>query len=303
MTRKLTVEMKERIYKENEDLLLIIYDYGGGAMLRQQVLKLASKKLDKTEIQIQKSLSRLLQAGFVRTAPIFSSCTNRVIVLSNYPASRLAGKGSRNVWVCEQSQRNLLYLTCRTEILIEGFDYYDCVRQSPILTTKNNASNLYSWFGKRFSTTSKFADDQEVEKGFIPRHNIYGEPDFSKFNFKSMLQSGFVIWDAYKIENQELILFYINSNNVSVKKFFRTTYCLLYMLSTYTDERFDKIHIFVSFFSKEELLVFKRKWDKHYKSKLLELREVRLDIINACDVQFASLDLDKKYNLRRDIRR
>lgn len=303
MTRKLTVEMKERIYKENEDLLRIIYDYGGGAMLRQQVLKLASKKLDKTEIQIQKMLSRLLQAGFVRTAPIFACCTNRVIVLSNYPASRLAGKGSRNVWVCEQSQRNLLYLTCRTEILIEGFDYYDCVSQSPILTTKNNAAKLYSWFGKRFSITSKFADDQDVEKGFIPRHNIDGEPDFSKFNFESMLQSGFVIWDAYKREDQELILCYINSNNISVSKFFRKTYCLLHMLSTYTDERFDKINIIVSFFSKEELLIFKKKWDKHYEGKLLELREVRLDIINACDVQFASLDLDKKYHLHRNIRR
>lgn len=92
MTRNLTNEKKDMIFRENMELLRIIHEFGGGLMLRQQVIAFAQEVLGKSEAQIQRMLKNLENTGFISATKLFHNCNNKVIILGNYAASRFSGQ-------------------------------------------------------------------------------------------------------------------------------------------------------------------------------------------------------------------
>jgi hypothetical protein len=305
MTRNLTNEKKDMIFRENMELLRIIHEFGGGLMLRQQVIAFAQEVLGKSEAQIQMMLKNLENTGFISATKLFHNCNNKVIILGNYAASRFSGQTSRNCWVSDCSQNNKLYLTFRAEFILEmikekknAVNYY---RDSPLLITKNNASALYKWFAERVPVTPAFLYDQDIEMGLYKRRNVYGEQDFDRFSFKSLLHSNYLLHGIFGQEKKTIEFIYINSHCVATNKFYHSIYCLLFMLGKYTDLKFDKINVVIAFFSKDELNAFKKNWNQRYDGRLVNERQIRYDITSACNILFHSLDLDMKYSLCRDL--
>lgn len=301
MTRRLSEKRKREICDENEQILKIIHVLGGGVMLRQQAIILVHKITGMSRSRIERSILILQKNGFISTAKLFAGCINKVLVLNNYAIGHITGKSSRDCKASDTSPKNLLYLTFRSEIILWQLSKLNYIQKGPFLTKKNNGLDLYRWFEKQVPTLGGFENDHEIEKGLHTRKKIHGEKDFDIFNFKSLLFNNFLVWGTSGEEKKSIYLIFLDSNRIKPNKFYKCLYCVLFMLAKYTTFNFNEIILIMTFFSQDELAYFKNIWQKKYANKLLEERQLRMDIKLAFQIKFYSLDLDVKYSLCRDL--
>jgi len=175
----------------------------------------------------------------------------------------------------------------------------------PIFVRKHQEKKLYEWFDEVYPTEYWFREDFDIAQGKAKPNRLnqyFKMKDYDNFNFATLLNNNIIIENGSYTEKEKEIRFTVlDINRMSIEKFKELVHCMASMLSRYTDVRFDSIVISVFFFNTKEKEIFVSKWNKIKIGDYLVSKRIYPNIAYACEVQLISLDLDRKYHLRREI--
>lgn len=305
MTRKLTESYKKQLFLENKELLNVIYEFGGGIMLRQQLVILASKLLEVDEIKIDVQLSKLVKEGLIGQAKIFVNCKNKIIYINKYTMAQFSGKTSRDAWVPNQSTSNMLYYIFRTEFIIKYVltnpKYLSEIRSAPLLINKNQSTKLYEWLSEKIEVTDSFHREFKFATEVIKRIPSNGEKRSDYFNLRTFSKNEFLFVDICKIKGEKTIqIIYLKINQASTKRFLKLMHCVFSMLIRYLGHEMVRIDLKILFFNDTEKNAFQKSLSKKRFIEYMEKKKFAM-IAGHCNISLTSLELDKKYHLYRDL--
>jgi hypothetical protein len=301
-SRIVTSKQKDELIKENSILLGIIYWFGSGIMLRQQLVHLTTKITNKPQVEVQLALSDLKKKGIISSQRFFLGCNNRIIALSRYAIAQFNKGSSCDCWVPSLSTQNKLYYLFRTEYFMQYERLTGMPLNHPVFARKNQTYGLYGWFAGIFPTTFSFQDDFDAVKGKLTPCKFLGMKKSETFNFSMLLSNNILIEHGICTgEVGEIHFAILDINRMSIEKLKELIHCVTAMVSRYTDINFNSIAFTVYFFNQNEKQTLSRKWERVRLDEHLMSKGVYLKVANACEVNLHSFDFDLKYHLHRDI--
>lgn len=293
---------RDELIEENSILLGIIYWFGSGIMLRQQLVHLAIKITNKPQVEVQLALSELKKKGVISSQRFFLGCNNRIIVLSRHAIAQFNQVSSRDCWVPSLSAQNKLYYLFRAEYFMQYEKLTEIPLNHPFFSRKNQPYGLYEWFAGTFPTTFSFQDDFDIVQGKLTPCKFPGMKKSETFNFSTLLSNNILIEHGICAgEVREIHFAILDINRMSVEKLKGLIHCVTAMVSRYTDTNFNSIVYTIYFFNQNEKQTFSRKWGRVRLEEHLMSKGVYPKVANVCEVNLCSFDFDLKYHLHRDI--
>ena len=297
MVKRMTQARKEQLFDEHKALLYFFYEYGHGIMLRQQLVNLLARLTDKYEVEIEVALSLLIQSGLLGSSRAFSNSRHTVITMKKYVLSIFTEKSSRDCHAVNLSPNTILYSMYKTELLLSYLDDDDLI-WTPVSLRKNQAEELHSRYGEYVNTTQNY---QYKKDNFHSKEQDFFNKD-DIFNFNHFLASNFLLKGVYEQNGENVLqLFYLDTNCVTVKKFYSLVGNVIKMFDRYTETKLARVEICMLFHNRAEMYSFKHGWSqKTFFNKLIEKR-VNPCLADCSHIILGSLDLDRKYHIYREL--
>ena len=197
--KTLTTQAKEQLFKENRELLEVLFELGGGIMLKEHLISL-TVYFYPNKSNIKNNIKELIECGFLKEQQFITS-NKYFLYITKYPIAKLQGIQSRNANSINPSYERMANSLFRMEYLItitfpklEGKEYtidkIKRVHYNQCFTTfilKNNPEVVYSSvkdrLGKLIMLTNQFDYDYgmvEYEKQALISRISNAEAEINK---------------------------------------------------------------------------------------------------------------------------
>lgn len=114
--KSLTTQAKEQLFKENRELLEVLFELGGGIMLKEHLISL-TVYFYPNKFNIKNNIKELIQCGFLKEQQFITS-NKYFLYVTKYPISKLQGIQSRNANSINPSYERMANSLFRMEYLI-----------------------------------------------------------------------------------------------------------------------------------------------------------------------------------------
>ena len=114
--KSLTTQAKEQLFKENRELLEVLFELGGGIMLKEHLISL-TVYFYPNKSNIKNNIKELIQCGFLKEQQFITS-NKYFLYMTKYPIAKLQGIQSRNANSINPSYERMANSLFRMEYLI-----------------------------------------------------------------------------------------------------------------------------------------------------------------------------------------
>lgn len=116
MQNRKSTEYKLSLFQRNETILKVIYYFGNGIMLKEQIVAIVGL-LEPLKKNIENSLKELVAEGFLKDRQVLNS-SKYALYLTKFPQSVIEGKKSGDVTSVKPTEEKILNSLLRAEYLI-----------------------------------------------------------------------------------------------------------------------------------------------------------------------------------------